>query len=112
MPVPILVFVGNARCISRDNLFARSALRRAAGHVVARERLGEHAVYPIGPAAVMLDDFIGDLRHVCSCCCVAIFRLRSAPAALARPSWWAATRTPSDGYAWPAAAPCLVLWRT
>src|SRR5439155_4608901 len=30
--------------------------------------------YPVGPAAVMLDDFIDDLRHGCSCCCIAILR--------------------------------------
>jgi hypothetical protein len=44
-------------------LFAGGAFRGFAGEVVRREGLGEDAVDLVGPAAVVLDDMIGDLGH-------------------------------------------------
>ena len=45
------------------SIAARSAALRSARCVVARERLGENPIDPVGPASVVFDDLIGNLSH-------------------------------------------------
>src|SRR5205085_6682988 len=63
MPTTSSVFVRDAHRLARNDLFLRCALGRSAGHVVGWKGLGEHAVHPVGPTAVVLDDLINDLGH-------------------------------------------------
>src|SRR4051794_35987493 len=64
MPKTILVFIGDASRLARNDLFSRCTLRGSARHVVTGERLGEHPTDAVSPAAVMFDDLICDLGHV------------------------------------------------
>src|SRR3984885_10133621 len=61
VPPPVGVFPRDGPGFARHVLFAGGALRGLAGEVVGREWLGEDAVDLVGPAAVMIDDMIGDL---------------------------------------------------
>src|SRR3979409_1339859 len=63
VPMAILVLVGDAGGLSRNALLLHGALRRLAGAVVRREGFGINPVDPVGPAAVMLDDLVGDSGH-------------------------------------------------
>src|ERR1700734_1175658 len=63
VPPPVGVFPRDGPGFARYVLFAGGALRRLAGEVVGREGLGEDAVDLVGPAAVVLDDMVGDLGH-------------------------------------------------
>src|SRR6266567_5314559 len=69
VPTAVLVLVLDAGRVPRYDLFLGRALRRSAGQVVGREGLGEHPIDAVGPTAVVLDDFIGNLGHACSCYC-------------------------------------------
>src|ERR1700704_2055854 len=64
VPLTLVVLIRDAGRAARHLLLAGGALRRPAGQVVRGISLGEHPVDPVGPAAVMLDDLIGDLGHV------------------------------------------------
>src|SRR5262249_48101432 len=64
VPTTILVLVRDGRALSRHDLFLGRAFRRLAREVVGGEGLGEYPVDPVGPAAVVLDDLVGDLGHV------------------------------------------------
>src|SRR6266568_2177001 len=66
VPTAVLVLVLDAGRDPRYDLFLGRALGRLAGQVVGREGLGEHPIDAVGPTAVVLDDFIGDLGHACS----------------------------------------------
>src|SRR5580700_3703663 len=63
VPPAVGVFPRDGSGFSRHMLFAGGAFRGLAGEVVGREGLGEDAVDLVGPAAVVLDDMIGDLGH-------------------------------------------------
>src|SRR5262249_40652649 len=63
VPAPLPVLPGNAGGGAGHHLLMRGALRRLPRQVVGRKGLGINPVHPIGPAAVVLDDFIGDLTH-------------------------------------------------
>ena len=58
MPTTILVFVRNARRISRKDLLLRCAICRFASQAMRREGFGEHPIDLIGPTTVMFDNRI------------------------------------------------------
>src|SRR5665213_3769203 len=63
MPAALLVLVLYFLGVAGDGLFDRRRLGRGECCGVARERLREHAIDLVGPAAVVLDDFVCDFRH-------------------------------------------------
>src|SRR5579863_2859556 len=62
-PAAASVLVHDSGGLARHALLARGALGRPARGVVGGKSLGIDAVGAIGPAAVVLDDLIGDLAH-------------------------------------------------
>src|ERR1700686_4997663 len=63
MPTTLAVFVRDGRRISRNYLFSRSSLRRLSSGIVRRKGFRKCLAGPIGPTAVVLNDFICDLSH-------------------------------------------------
>ena len=63
MPASVLVLVLDDLGASGHALLLGCSLRRRQRRRVRREGLGEHAVDLVGPAAVVLDDFVRDVRH-------------------------------------------------
>ena len=63
MPAPIRVFVFDDFRMTGLHLLGRGDARGLQRLSMRREAFREHAVDRIGPAAVMLDDVIGDFRH-------------------------------------------------
>src|SRR5580692_8132916 len=63
VPAATGVFPGDAGLVAGRTLLTGGAQGGFAGVVVAAEGLRIDAVYPIGPATVVLDNLIGDLGH-------------------------------------------------
>ncbi len=63
MPAAFFVLELNLFGMTRNLLFGGGALCGFQRGGVARKRLGENTVDLIGPAAIVFDDFIGDLGH-------------------------------------------------
>src|SRR6185312_11677083 len=63
MPAALLVLVFDDLGVARHHLLGRRDFRRAARLLMRREGLGIDALDPVGPAAVVLDDLVGDVAH-------------------------------------------------
>jgi hypothetical protein len=64
VPTTILVFVRDARRVSRDDLLLRCAFCSTISQVMGREGFGEHPINPISPPTIMFDDLIDDPSHL------------------------------------------------
>jgi len=56
VPTTTFVFVRNIRCVSRNDLLVRCAIRRLASQVMRRKGFGKHPVDAIGPTTVVLNN--------------------------------------------------------
>src|SRR6516165_6840719 len=68
VPVAFLVLVFDALRVPGHALLGGGRARRRERRIVGRKRLREHAVDCIGPAVVVANDPICDMRHGCTCC--------------------------------------------
>ena len=64
VPTTTFVFVRNIRCVSRNDLLVRRAIRRLASQVMRWKGFGKHPVDAIGPTTVMLDNLVNNLGHI------------------------------------------------
>src|SRR5215831_1935359 len=78
-PVAFLVLVFDRLRVPGHALLGGGRARRRKRRRVGRERLREHAVDRVGPAVVVADDVICDMRHGCTC-----WRQRSTRGGLAQ----------------------------
>jgi len=62
-PAAAVVLVRDAGVLAGHPLLAGRALGGVQGLVVGAEGLGEHRAHLVGPAAVVLDDGVGDVGH-------------------------------------------------
>src|SRR6478609_10519790 len=74
MPVAFLVLVFDDLRMSGDALLGGGRAGRRKRGLVGGKRLREHAVDLVGPAVVVANDLIRDMRHGYTCCVVA-FRI-------------------------------------
>src|SRR5262249_38807370 len=66
VPVAFLVLVFDCLRVTGDALFGRGRARRRKRRLVGGKRLRENAVDRVGPAVVVTDDPIYDMRHGCT----------------------------------------------
>src|SRR5689334_13609343 len=67
VPIALRVLPLDAFARAGNTLLGGSVARRGQRLGMGGERFGEDAVDRIGPAVVVADDLVGDVRHRCTC---------------------------------------------
>jgi hypothetical protein len=63
VPFALVILIFNSFSVAGDFLLAGRRLRSGQCLRVSRESFRKHAIYFVGPATIVLDNFVSDIRH-------------------------------------------------